>query len=65
MQGTKQENEELSKNKNFQAIKKKKNNATYKKQGITNTLALPIDKMLYIYLFYPHFKHQKGSFQFK
>jgi hypothetical protein len=29
------------------------------KQGITNTLALPIDKMLYIYLLCPHSKHQK------
>ncbi len=33
MQGTKQENEELSKNKNFQAIKKKKDNATYKNKA--------------------------------
>jgi hypothetical protein len=63
MQGTKQENEELSKNKNFQAIKKKKNNATYKKQGITNMLALPIDKMLYIYLLCPHSEQQNNLFQ--
>ncbi len=27
------------------------------KQGITNTLALPIDKMLYIYLLCPHSEH--------
>jgi hypothetical protein len=63
MQGTKQENEELSKNKNFQAIKKKKNSATYKKQGITNTLALPIEKMLYIYLLCPHSEQQNNLFQ--
>jgi hypothetical protein len=31
-----------------------------KKQGITNTLALPIDKMLYIYLLRPHSEHQKN-----
>jgi hypothetical protein len=31
------------------------------KQGIANTLALPIDKMLYIYLLCPHSKHQKKS----
>jgi hypothetical protein len=30
------------------------------KQGITNMLALPIDKMLYIYLLCPHSKHQKN-----
>jgi hypothetical protein len=35
------------------------------KQGITNTLALPIDKMLYIYLLYPHSQHQKNQFQSK
>jgi hypothetical protein len=29
------------------------------KQGIINTLALPIDKMLYIYLLCPHSEHQK------
>jgi hypothetical protein len=29
------------------------------KQGITNMLALPIDKMLYIYVLCPHSKHQK------
>jgi hypothetical protein len=28
-------------------------------QGITNTLALPIDEMLYIYLLCPHSKHPK------
>jgi hypothetical protein len=31
------------------------------KQGITNTLALPIDMMLYIYLLCPHSEHQKKS----
>ncbi len=30
------------------------------KQGITNTLALPIDKMLYIYVLCPHSEHQKN-----
>jgi hypothetical protein len=30
-------------------------------QGITNTLALPIGKMLYIYLLCPHSEHQKKS----
>jgi hypothetical protein len=34
-------------------------------QGIKNTLALPIDKMLYIYLLCPHSEHQKNSFQSK
>jgi hypothetical protein len=34
---------------------------SHNKQGITNTLALPIDKMLYIYLLWPHFEHQKQS----
>jgi hypothetical protein len=29
------------------------------KQGITNTPAVPIDKMLYIYLLCPHSEHQK------
>jgi hypothetical protein len=29
------------------------------KQGITNTRALPIDKMLYIYQLCPHSEHQK------
>jgi len=29
-----------------------------KNQGITNTLALPIDKMLYIYLLCSHSEHQ-------
>jgi hypothetical protein len=35
------------------------------KQGITNTLALPIDKMLYIYLLCPHSEHQNNPFQSK
>jgi hypothetical protein len=35
------------------------------KQGITNTLALPIDKMLYIYLLCPHSECQKNPFQSK
>jgi len=35
------------------------------KQGITTTLALPIDKMLYIYLPWPHSEHQNNSFQSK
>ncbi len=30
------------------------------KQGITNTTALPIDKMLYIHLLCPHSEHQKS-----
>jgi hypothetical protein len=30
-------------------------------KGITNTLALPIDKMLYIYLLCPHSEHPKKS----
>jgi hypothetical protein len=30
------------------------------KQGITNTLALPIGKMLYIYLLCPHSEHHKN-----
>jgi len=34
-----------------------------KKQGITNTLALPIDNMLYIYLPCPQSEHQKCPFQ--
>jgi hypothetical protein len=38
-------------------------------QGITNTLALPIDKMLRcctsIYLLFPHSEHQKNPFQSK
>ncbi len=33
-------------------------------QGITNTLALPIDKM-YIYLLCPHSEHQNNPFQSK
>jgi hypothetical protein len=32
-----------------------------KQQGITNMVALPIDKMLYIYLLYPHSKTPKKS----
>ncbi len=34
-------------------------------QGITNTLGLSIDKMLYICLLCPHSKHQNNSFQSK
>jgi hypothetical protein len=34
-------------------------------QGIKNTLALPIDKMLYMYLLCPHSEHQKSTFQSK
>jgi hypothetical protein len=30
------------------------------KQGVTNTLALPINKMLYIYLLCPHSEDQKN-----
>ncbi len=37
----------------------------YIKQGITNTLALPIDTMLYIYLLCPHSEHQNNPFQRK
>jgi len=36
-----------------------------KKQSITNTLALSIDKMLYIYLLCSHFEHQNNPFQSK
>jgi len=36
-----------------------------KKQGITNALALPIIKMLYIYLLCSHSEHQKNPFQSK
>jgi hypothetical protein len=36
-----------------------------KKQGITNTPALPIDKMLYIYLLCPHSEHQNNPLQSK
>jgi transposase-like protein len=36
-----------------------------KKKGITNALALPIIKMLYIYLLCPHSEHQKNPFQSK
>jgi hypothetical protein len=32
------------------------------KQGITNTLAMPIDNMLYIYSLCPHSKHHKNPF---
>jgi len=36
------------------------------KQGVTNTLALPINKMSYIYLLCPHSEHQKKHlFQFE
>jgi hypothetical protein len=35
------------------------------KHGITNLLALPINKMLYIYPLCPHFEHQKNPFQSK
>jgi hypothetical protein len=35
------------------------------KQGITNTLALPMDKILYIYLLCSHSEHQKNPFQSK
>ncbi len=35
------------------------------KQGITNTVALPIDKMLFIYLLCPHFEHQNNVCQSK
>jgi len=35
------------------------------KQGITNKLALPIDKMLYIYLLCPHSERQNNPFQSK
>jgi hypothetical protein len=35
------------------------------KQGIKNRLALPIDKMLYIYLLCPHSEHQNNLFQSK
>jgi len=36
-----------------------------KKQDITNTLALPINKMLYIYLLCSHSENQKNPFQSK
>jgi hypothetical protein len=35
------------------------------KQGMTNMVALPIDKMLYIYVLCPHSEHQKNLFQSK
>jgi hypothetical protein len=35
------------------------------KEGIINTMALPIDKMLYIYLLCPHSEHQNNLFQSK
>ncbi len=39
---------------------------SYSKQGVTNTLALPINKMLYIYLLCPHSEQpKKHLFQFK
>ncbi len=34
-------------------------------KGITNMLAFPIDKMLYIYLVCPHSEHQNNPFQSK
>jgi hypothetical protein len=34
-------------------------------QGIANSVAVPIDKMLYIYLVCPHSKHPKNPFQSK
>jgi hypothetical protein len=58
MQGTKQE-QELS------SYKKEEQQFNIKKQGITNTLALPIDKMLYIYLLCPRSEHQNNPFQSK
>jgi hypothetical protein len=39
--------------------------ANMMKQGITNTLALSIDKMLYIYLLCPHSEDPKNPFQSK
>jgi hypothetical protein len=36
-----------------------------KQQGITNTVALPIDKMMYINLLCPHSEHEKNPFQSK
>jgi hypothetical protein len=39
--------------------------AATNKQGITNTLALPIEKMLYIYVLCPHSEHQQIPFQSK
>jgi hypothetical protein len=38
---------------------------TLLKQCFTNRLALPIDKMLYIYSLGPHSEHQNNSFQSK
>jgi hypothetical protein len=35
----------------------------WEKQGITNTLALPIDKMFCIYLLCPHSEHQNNPFR--
>ncbi len=35
------------------------------KQGITDTLTLPIDQMLYICLLCPHSEHQNNLFQFR
>jgi hypothetical protein len=34
-------------------------------QGITNTLALPIDNLLHIYVLCPHSEHQNNPFQSK
>ncbi len=37
----------------------------YTKQGITNTLTLPIDKMLYLYFLCPQSEHQNNPCQSK
>jgi hypothetical protein len=43
-------------------IKAKKIAKDIKQQGVTNTLlALPMNKMLYMYLLCPHSEHQKTS----
>jgi hypothetical protein len=42
-----------------------KNHEHEGKQVITNKLALPIDKMLYIYILCPHLEHQNNPFQSK
>jgi hypothetical protein len=36
-------------------------NVVTPEQGITNTLALPMDKMLYIYMLCPHSEHPEKS----
>jgi hypothetical protein len=36
-----------------------------RQRGITDTLALPIDKMLYMYLLCPHSEYQNNPFQSK